>query len=106
MPSPPNFFCKTVRDSQPRTADLRLSAPAEDNAAATALGHGGHEPVSSSGRRINSIKIILGKFLANFLANFLGSSDVSVQYTLRRPVMREVLSTRIWAVPPAGVPLL
>ena len=23
------------------------------------------------------------------------------QYTLRRPVMREVLSTRIWGVPPA-----
>ena len=28
------------------------------------------------------------------------------KYTLRRPVMREVLSTRIWGVPPAGGPLL
>ena len=27
-------------------------------------------------------------------------------YTLRRPVMREVLSTRIWGVPPAGGLLL
>ena len=27
-------------------------------------------------------------------------------YTLRRPVMREVLSTIIWGVPPAGGPLL
>ena len=29
-----------------------------------------------------------------------------IMYTLRRPVMREVLSTRIWGVPPAGGPLL
>ena len=27
-------------------------------------------------------------------------------YTLRRPVMREVLSTKIWGVPPAGGLLL
>ena len=27
-------------------------------------------------------------------------------YTLRRPVMGEVLSTRIWGVPPSGGPLL
>ena len=27
-------------------------------------------------------------------------------YTLRRPVMGEVLSTRIWGAPPAGGPLL
>ena len=27
-------------------------------------------------------------------------------YTLRRPLMGEVLSTRIWGVPPAGGPLL
>ena len=30
----------------------------------------------------------------------------SLLYTLRRPVMGEVLSTRIWGVPPAGGPLL
>ena len=30
----------------------------------------------------------------------------SCLYTLRRPVMCEVLSTRIWGVPPAGGPLL
>ena len=29
-----------------------------------------------------------------------------VLYTLRRPIMHEVLSTIIWGVPPAGGPLL
>ena len=31
---------------------------------------------------------------------------VHATYTLRHPVMGEVLSTRIWGVPPAGGPLL
>ena len=31
---------------------------------------------------------------------------ITLQYTLRRPLMDEVLSTRIWGVPPAGGLLL
>ena len=39
--------------------------------------------------------------------NFQKLSEKSMNiYNLRRPVMREVLSTRIWGVPPAGGPLL
>ena len=34
------------------------------------------------------------------------SRKTDSQYTLRRPLMNEVLSTRIWGVPPAGGPLL
>ena len=34
------------------------------------------------------------------------SDSLPTLYTLRRPVMREVLSTIIWGVPPAGGPLL
>ena len=36
----------------------------------------------------------------------LGSLLRPLFYTLRRPVMREVLLTRIWGVPPAGGLLL
>ena len=32
--------------------------------------------------------------------------EIEVFYTLRRLVIRKVLSTRIWGVPPAGGPLL
>ena len=37
--------------------------------------------------------------------DFFGEGLMNL-YTLRRPVMGEVLSTRIWGVPPAGGPPL
>ena len=40
------------------------------------------------------------------LQNFDNRSGEFSVYTLRRPVMREVLSTLIWGAPPAGGPLL
>ena len=40
------------------------------------------------------------------VTNHTSVAVFSLFYTLRRPVMGEVLSTRIWGVPPAGGPLL
>ena len=66
-----------------------------------------NEPVEeirlATGSVIKAVMEKQGHFLQ---CVFLGRLQSLDKYTLRRPVMGEVLSTRIWGVPPAGGPLL
>ena len=61
------------------------------------------------GRYIYDIRKLFGLFDPEMYAlkiRQIGGFLPPPQYTLRRPLMGEVLSTRIWGVPPAGGPLL
>ena len=64
------------------------------------LGDGKSVTTSDLSQYQNSLQYLwINRFMVK-MSQCVTISDTN--YTLRRPVMREVLSTRIWGVPPAG----
>ena len=63
-------------------------------------------PVELSEKRLQNLFNKLLAQTVHIMISMPRNKFYHKMYTLRRPVMGEVLSTRIWGVPPAGGPLL